>query len=108
MAFYFNYSIGKRLMFVYYIENLSPDGTPSQSSLYYWTERKINLTADLAISGGPNDDFASEGCAVTLANPIQYVAWWMLTFPVAIVYITNVKIYYRESSKLTLSYVHFI
>ena len=96
-------------MFVYYIENLSPDGTPSQSSLFYWTGRRINLTANLAISGGPDDvDFLSEGCAATLVNPIQYVAWWMLTFPVTIVYITNVKIYYRESSKFTLSYVHFI
>ena len=95
-------------MLFYYIENLSPDGTPSQSSVYYWKDKQVNMTADLAISGGPIDDFGSVACSVTLANPIQYVAWWMLTFPVHTVYITNVKIYYRENSKFTLSYVHFI
>jgi hypothetical protein len=95
-------------MLFYYIENLSPDGIPSQSSVYYWPVKQVNMTADLAISGGPNDDFGSVACSVKLDNPIQYVTWWMLTFPVDTVYITNVKIYYRENSKCTLSYVHFI
>ena len=93
-------------MLFYYIENLSPDGTPSQSSVYYWKDKQVNMTADLAINGGPTDTFV--GCSMTLHNPFQSSAWWMLTFPVDTVYITNVKIYYRENSKFTLSYVHFI
>jgi hypothetical protein len=32
-------------------------------------------------------------------DPKRYVAWWMLTFPVDTVYITNVLIYYRGNSK---------
>jgi hypothetical protein len=57
------------------------------------------LTADLAISGTTTDTFAGEACSVTLHKPTQYKAWWMLTFPVDTVYITNVQIYYRHSSE---------
>ena len=57
------------------------------------------MTADLAISGTSTDTFAGKACSVTLANPIKYVAWWMLTFPVDTVYITNVQIYYRRTSE---------
>jgi hypothetical protein len=83
----------------HYIENLSPNGTANQSSDYLWVGKNIYLTADLAITGGPTNAFVSESCSVTLAFPIQYVAWWILTFPVDAVYITNVKIYYRDNSK---------
>ena len=81
---------------VIYIVNLSTNGTASQSSNYYWTEIKRNLTADLAITGGTTYELKS--CAVTQANPKVYVAWWILTFP-DVVYITDVLIYYRENSK---------
>jgi hypothetical protein len=57
------------------------------------------LTADLATSGTVADKFVNVVCSVTLATPIQYVAWWMLTFPVDTVYIGNVQIYYRENSE---------
>jgi hypothetical protein len=56
------------------------------------------MTADLAISGSTTDTFGSGACSVTLADS-EYVAWWMYTFPVDTVFITNVKINYRSSSK---------
>jgi hypothetical protein len=49
--------------FVIYIENMAPNGAASQSTTYYWVNRNINLTADLAINGGPTDTFG--GCSVT-------------------------------------------
>jgi len=57
------------------------------------------MTADLAISGEPDDTFPNGACSLTLANPPQSGAWWMFTFPVDTVFITNVKINYRSTSK---------
>ena len=57
------------------------------------------MTADLAISGEPFDTFGNGACSVTLHNPPQSVAWWVFTFPVDTVFITNVKINYRFNSK---------
>ena len=57
------------------------------------------MPADLAISGTPYDIFVNVACSVTLANPKQTVAWWMFTFPVDTVFITNVKINYRYNSR---------
>jgi hypothetical protein len=56
------------------------------------------MTADLAISGTPTDTYGSGACSVTLADS-EYVAWWMYTFPVDTVFITNVKINYRYNCK---------
>jgi len=53
------------------------------------------MTADLAISGTPYDTFGE--CSITQIH--QTVAWWMFTFPVDTVFITNVKINYRGNSK---------
>ena len=78
---------------------MSTNGTASQSSDYNWTARNVILTADLAISGATGDTFGGEACSVTLYSPTQYKAWWMLTFPVNTVYITNVQIYYRGDSE---------
>jgi hypothetical protein len=86
-------------MLFQYTENLSPNGTASQSSYYYWQYRNLNLTADLAITGGRAHDVLSGSCAVTQYSPTRYWAWWMLTFPVDTVYITNVKIYFRSDGK---------
>ena len=86
-------------MLFQYTENLSPNGTASQSSYYYWQYRNLNLTADLAITGGRAHDVLSGSCAVTQYSPTRYCAWWMLTFPVDTVYITNVKIYFRSDGK---------
>ena len=94
-------------MLFQYTENLSPNGTAFQSSDYHWKEKNLNLTADLAISGKRTDKFAGESCALTLYTPTQYTAWWMLTFPVDSVYITNVLIYFREEGKFFFSYVLF-
>jgi hypothetical protein len=94
-------------MLFQYTENLSPNGTAFQSSDYHWVDRNLNLTADLAISGKRTDKFAGESCALTLYEPTQYTAWWMLTFPVDSVYITNVLIYFREKGKFFFSYVLF-
>jgi hypothetical protein len=87
--------------FVIYIENMAPNGTASQSTTYYWIGRNINLTADLAINGGPTDTLGNEGCSITWYKPFQRFAWWMLTFPVDTVYVTNVKIYYRYNCKFS-------
>ena len=75
-------------------------GTPSQSSDYDWIAKNALLTADLAISGEPTDKFADVQCSATL-DINQNVAWWMFTFPVDTVFITNVKINYRSNSKST-------
>jgi len=77
------------------IEYLSHDGTPSQSTTYYW----INgyLGAPLAVNGGPTNDFSSRSCATTATN--QITAWWMLAFPGNTIYFTNVNIFYRSNSK---------
>ena len=87
-------------MLFQYTENLSPKGTASQSSDYYWVKRTLNLIADLAITGGRTHAFISELCAVTLYSPTQYTAWWMLTFPVD-TYVTNVLIYFRSGGKFS-------
>ena len=87
--------------FVIYIENLAPNGIASQSTIYYWKAKNVNLTADLAIAGEPTYEFFSESCATTLYEPFQRFSWWMLTFPVDTVYITNVQIYYRDNSKFS-------
>jgi hypothetical protein len=55
------------------------------------------LTADLAISGTPDDTVFQVDCSVTMAA--QSVAWWMFTFPVDTVFITNVKINYQSNGK---------
>ena len=81
--------------------------TASQSSDYYWTAENFIMTADLAISGTSTDTFGGKTCSVTQANPIQYVAWWMLTFSVDPVYIKNVQIYYRSTSEYFFSYKYF-
>jgi hypothetical protein len=77
--------------FVIYIENLAPNGTVSQSTIYYYNNKYY--TADLAISGGRNDVVDTSTCSLTWYTPFQRFAWWMLSFPVDAVYVTNVKIY---------------
>ena len=84
--------------FVIYIENLAPNGTASQSTDYYYNNKYY--TADLAISGGPNDIVDTLACSLTWYTPFQRFAWWMLTYPVD-VYVTNVTIYYRSISKFS-------
>ena len=79
------------------IEDLSLNGTPSQSSDYYWIDKGRYLTADLATSGTVADKFVNVVCSVTMAE--QSVAWWMFTFPVDTVFITNVKINYQSNGK---------
>ena len=71
----------------------------SQSSDYYYVTRGQYMTADFAISGEPVDIFFNGTCSVTLASPPQSVAWWMFKFPVDAVFITNIKINYRNNSK---------
>jgi hypothetical protein len=63
------------------------------------------MTADLAISGEPSDMFGDGKCSVTLAYHTKTVAWWMFTFPVDTVFITNVKINYRSTSKSSCQYI---
>jgi hypothetical protein len=41
----------------YLIENISSNGTATQSSDYFWKDKQIFLTADLAITGGPTHHF---------------------------------------------------
>ena len=65
----------------YLLENISSNGTATQSSDYFWKDKQIFLTADLAITGGPTHHFKSAACATTLYKPIQYLAWWMFTLP---------------------------
>ena len=88
-----------------YLETIASHGTASQSSVYYCGGANTYLTADLAITGGPTHDFNSISCTTTIPTPVQYAAW--LTFPVDTVYITIVKIYYREYSKFYFSFVFF-
>jgi hypothetical protein len=52
-----------------------------------------------AVTGGRTHDLLSLSCSMTQPDPKLYVAWWMLTFPVDTVYITNVLIYYRYPAK---------
>jgi hypothetical protein len=85
--------------YLIYIENLAPNGTASQSSDWYWISKNKTMTADLAVTGGRTHDLLSVSCSMTQTFPKQYVAWWMLTFPVDTVYITKVLIYYRGNSK---------
>ena len=89
-------------MLFHYIENLSQNGTASQNGVYYWKAHNLNLTADLAVTGGSTYTINSKSCSITQYIPIQYVAWWMLTFPVDTVYITHVNIYFRGNSKFLL------
>jgi hypothetical protein len=58
----------------------------SQGSDYYYVDRGKYMTADLAISGEPDDIFHNGACSVTLASPPQSVAWWLFTFPVLYFY----------------------
>ena len=64
------------------------------------------MTADLAITGKRTDTVESAQCAVTGYPPPDYFAWWMLTLPVDTVYVTNVRIYYRDSSKFYYQVLH--
>ena len=91
-------------MLFHYIENIAFNGTVSRSSDYYWKDKKTNLTADLAITCEPTYYFISAWCATILHSPMQYLAWWMLTFPVDTMYITNVQIYHRNASKINLPF----
>ena len=81
------------------IEHLSQNGTASQSTTSYWFDgyRYRYLRAQLAVTGGPTNDFSSGSCATTAAY--QYTAWWMLAFPGNTIYFTNVKIFYRSNSE---------
>jgi hypothetical protein len=78
--------------FVIYIENLAPTGTASQSSELHRLSKR-QFTADLAVNGGSTDTINNGGCSMTRYKPFQRFAWWMLSFPVDAVYVTNVKIY---------------
>jgi hypothetical protein len=49
------------------------------------------------VTGGPTNDFYSGSCATTGED--QYTVWWMLAFPGNTIYFTNVKIFYRDTSK---------
>ena len=71
----------------------------SQSSDYYYVNKEEYMTADLAISGETGDTFANGACSVTQVSPPKYVSWWMFTFPVDTVFITNIEINYRYNSK---------
>jgi hypothetical protein len=51
-------------MLFQYTENLSPNGTAFQSSDYHWKDYNLNLTADLAITGGRTHDLTSRSCAI--------------------------------------------
>ena len=42
------------------------------------------------IIGGPTIDFYSRSCATTNVSPTQYVALWMLTFPVNQIFSSNI------------------
>lgn len=95
--FYLKYRIS---FFVFPIEDLSSNGTPSQSSDFYWAPARLYMTADLAISGRNEDTFQEYACSLTMLTD-QAVAWWMLTFPVDTVFISNVEIYYRSDGKST-------
>ena len=89
-----------------YLENLSSNGTASQSSTYYWTYIEMNMTADLAITGGSTHSLGNGSCAMTGYPPPDYFTWWMLTFVVDTVYVTNVKIYYRGNSRFYYQVLH--
>jgi hypothetical protein len=58
--------------YVIYIENLTPNGTASQSSDWYWKSKNKTMTADLAITGGRTTDFLSLSCSITQPEPKQY------------------------------------
>lgn len=47
-------------MSFYFEENLSSNGTATQSPDYYWTDKQTFLTQALAITCGPTFDFNSE------------------------------------------------
>ena len=64
------------------------------------------MTADLAITGKRTDKAKSGQCAVTGYPSPDYFVWWMLTFPVDTVYVTNVRIYYRDNSKFYYQVLH--
>jgi hypothetical protein len=51
---------------LYLLENISSNGTATQSSDYFWKDKQIFLTADLAITGGPTHHFKHASCATTL------------------------------------------
>ena len=92
---------------LHYIGNKASNETASQSSVNYWKDRDQNMTADLAITDGSAHDCYGLACATTRYGPTQYVAWWMLTFPVNTVYIMTVNMYYQYNSKSYFSFVYF-
>ena len=76
---------------LFFAEDISPNGTASQSSNYR------TRYAYLAITGGPSHDFNAGSCSATNSN--QNISWWMLTFPSDKVFVSNVIIYYRSNCK---------
>jgi hypothetical protein len=87
--------------FVIYIENLAPTGTASQSSVFSSRIGHRQFTADLAVNFGSTETPYDGGCSLTRHNRYQRFAWWMLSFPVDAVYVTNVKIYTKDVSKFS-------
>jgi hypothetical protein len=65
----------------------------------YISNKIVVEISNLAITGERTHDCLSGSCAVAQYSPTRYRAWWMLTFPVDTVYITNVKIYFQSDGK---------
>lgn len=88
--------IVSRLFFFVFAVNLAILGTVEQQSTLI--DSLGSHTAQLAVEGPANNKW-EDGCSSTKAN--QAYVWWGLTLP-KVAYITNIVIYYRGDSKLSL------
>lgn len=77
-------------------ENLTPNGTATQSS----DNDPVKGKAENAINPPISNEYSVDNCSSTkLSGSGIQNAWWMFSFSFDTAYITDVTIYYRENCK---------
>ncbi|VDI43610.1 Hypothetical predicted protein, partial [Mytilus galloprovincialis] len=75
-----------------FTDNLTPNGTASQSSSY----QKPKGNAEYAIYPPASNKFTDWTCSQTVYMRENGKAWWMFRFSFGFAHITDITIYYRE------------
>lgn len=82
-----------------FLENLTPNGTATQSTSYDSTD---SGKPENAVNPPISNEYSLDNCSSTkFATSGIGKAWWMFEFSFGTAYITDITIYYRKDCKFT-------